>query len=304
MRKSNTLAEVPVPEDYFTGASSVHTQLPRDVLVFSRRDAASARDYGPGLARDPVHGVRSLHHRFVICLCRDGAGDLMVEEEVFTLRPGMGLILFPHQVHHFVHFEKEEISWLFITFELGESEELLSLRDAPFRISDEAWKRVSDLVDAYLGWRSSPHNTDRDTVARLLLLLDLLLREERHWRQPAEETQPPLDPRRERIHRIVQFVHRNVGRPVHLGEIARHLHMSVSHLRSFFREVTGVSAGRFVRRVRIHKAMTYLRNSDLSMAEIARECGFSSQYVFSRTFHDAAGMSPSAYRRAIRAPAR
>ena len=76
--------------------------------------------------------------------------------------------------------------------------------------------------------------------------------------------------------------------------------MSESHLRSFFREVTGVSAGRFVRRVRIHKAMTYLRNSDLSMAEIARECGFSSQYVFSRTFHEAAGMSPSAYRRSLR----
>jgi AraC family transcriptional regulator len=67
-----------------------------------------------------------------------------------------------------------------------------------------------------------------------------------------------------------------------------------------FRQHFDCSVGSYVRRLRIERAARQL-GGDLPLAAIALGAGFSDQSHFSNTFRRLVGMSPSAYRREVRA---
>jgi AraC family transcriptional regulator len=58
--------------------------------------------------------------------------------------------------------------------------------------------------------------------------------------------------------------------------------------------------GEYVRRVRAEKAAWLLRSTHRPLIEVALECGFAGAAPFSRSFRAAYGMTPSAYRQAMR----
>jgi transcriptional regulator GlxA family with amidase domain len=64
-----------------------------------------------------------------------------------------------------------------------------------------------------------------------------------------------------------------------------------------FRECKGVSPQEFVIRARLDKARAMLAHSGLSVAEVAKACGYSSEFFFSRQFKQRSGLSPSALRK-------
>jgi AraC family transcriptional regulator len=68
-----------------------------------------------------------------------------------------------------------------------------------------------------------------------------------------------------------------------------------------FRLRFGCSVGDYVRRLRIERAAERLTGTDLSVAMIALEAGFSDQSHFCHLFRRLTGIPPSAYRRAGRA---
>jgi transcriptional regulator GlxA family with amidase domain len=91
------------------------------------------------------------------------------------------------------------------------------------------------------------------------------------------------------------------GEPLGLGEIARSLGISPSHLRARFRASCGVSIGRHLRQLRLEQACGLLRLGPQRVSEVAEQCGFASIYSFSRAFRLAYGVSPLAYRHSGRA---
>jgi len=63
-----------------------------------------------------------------------------------------------------------------------------------------------------------------------------------------------------------------------------------------FKEAMGVSAYSYVLDLRLSKAAELLLSSELSIAEIAYETGFSDPLYFSRIFRKRCGSSPEAFR--------
>lgn len=53
----------------------------------------------------------------------------------------------------------------------------------------------------------------------------------------------------------------------------------------------------FINKLRIHEACELLKNTNLSVTQIAFDCGFGSSSFFSTQFRQALGKSPSDYRR-------
>jgi AraC-like DNA-binding protein len=70
------------------------------------------------------------------------------------------------------------------------------------------------------------------------------------------------------------------------------------------RRIFQITAGQLIQKVRMDAAVQRLRETDAPIAAIALECGYSDQSAFTRQFRRTAGMSPSEYRRAVRAPGR
>ncbi|MGN0832437.1 MAG: substrate-binding domain-containing protein [Kiritimatiellia bacterium] len=67
-----------------------------------------------------------------------------------------------------------------------------------------------------------------------------------------------------------------------------------------FREQTGRSILEEIRSVRLETAMSLLRNTDLTVAETARKCGYGAAEPLRKMFVDTFGKSPRAWRRGVR----
>lgn len=85
-----------------------------------------------------------------------------------------------------------------------------------------------------------------------------------------------------------------------LKEISESLHVHPSYLsREFSKYFDNLSFGDYIRKLRIEKSMTLLKDEKYSLAEIAYLTGFSDQSHFNRVFKIHTGKNPSAYRKNI-----
>jgi AraC family transcriptional regulator len=84
---------------------------------------------------------------------------------------------------------------------------------------------------------------------------------------------------------------------VSLAELASECQLSVRHFARAFRESTGQSPHRWLIERRLDKAQGLLELSDEPLKDIASACGFANQSHFTRTFSQALGVSPGAWRR-------
>jgi transcriptional regulator GlxA family with amidase domain len=78
--------------------------------------------------------------------------------------------------------------------------------------------------------------------------------------------------------------------------LARVSAVSEAHFARSFKEAFGVPPHRYLLTRRIERATALLRDTDLSITEIAFQTGWNSLGTFGRTFHDVTGASPGAFR--------
>jgi AraC family transcriptional regulator len=62
-----------------------------------------------------------------------------------------------------------------------------------------------------------------------------------------------------------------------------------------FKQSTGLTPYQYVLQQRIERAKQLLRQGNRAIADVALECGFTSQSNFTRAFRRATGMTPKAY---------
>jgi len=88
----------------------------------------------------------------------------------------------------------------------------------------------------------------------------------------------------------------NLGTPLGLGDLAAAAQLSPRQLNRLFREKLGTSTMRYYRDLRLELARSLLRNSPMSLTEIALATGFANSSHFSRLYADQYGGPPSAVR--------
>ena len=101
----------------------------------------------------------------------------------------------------------------------------------------------------------------------------------------------------ERIDRVIDYLRRNLDRPVKLGELANVACFSEFHFHRISRAVSGETLNNFTNWLRLEKAARLVRYSDQSLTDIALDCGFSSSATFSRAFRSGYDTSPSQFRK-------
>jgi len=77
--------------------------------------------------------------------------------------------------------------------------------------------------------------------------------------------------------------------------------VSEAHFARSFKQAFGVPPHRYLLTRRIERATALLRDTELSITEIAFEAGWNSMGTFGRTFFDITGESPSAFRARVKA---
>lgn len=100
----------------------------------------------------------------------------------------------------------------------------------------------------------------------------------------------------ERFAATIDFIQDNYHRQLSLEELADVAEMSIAQLDRRMKRVFQTSTGQFVRKTRLEAAIYSLTHSDLSVAQIAADCGFFDQSAFSRQCRAATGLCPTQLR--------
>jgi AraC-like DNA-binding protein len=97
--------------------------------------------------------------------------------------------------------------------------------------------------------------------------------------------------------KLISTLEQRYPEPWTLAQMARLAHLSRTSLLRVFRQATGKSPIDYLIGLRIEAAKRLLRQSDLSMTDIALEAGFGDSNYFARQFRLVTGRTPTAFRR-------
>ncbi len=143
-----------------------------------------------------------------------------------------------------------------------------------------------------------PHISKAAKVLTLQsILLNLATQEATCSRILNPERLPKPDYDKNRMARILAWLHQHYNDPIRLAPLCQNIHLSESQLQRIFKRSTGVSISHYVARLRIAKACSLLTETDLAMADIAVQSGFFDSAHFSRSFSKTVGITPTQYRR-------
>ena len=101
-------------------------------------------------------------------------------------------------------------------------------------------------------------------------------------------------------HTAIQHILAHLGEPLAVKDMARACGIGVSTFSNSFRQATGKTPHRYLRKARIERSCELLRTTGLQVGEIAEAVGFRGQSHFCSAFVVERGLTPSAYRRACR----
>lgn len=97
---------------------------------------------------------------------------------------------------------------------------------------------------------------------------------------------------------IGAYLSANMDRRITIDELASTFHISQTALKTCFRGVYGESVYSYIRTQKMQCAAADLRQSEMSIMEIAGRYGYDNGSKFAKAFRDTVGMSPTEYRNA------
>ena len=102
-----------------------------------------------------------------------------------------------------------------------------------------------------------------------------------------------------RVKRVVLLIEQDIRKSPTLDEIAQVVNLSSSHIYHLFRSEIGVSPTRYLKMLRIKKAIELLETTFMSVKEIVAAVGGNDRSHFVRDFKKEYKMTPTQYRRSL-----
>jgi AraC-like DNA-binding protein len=98
------------------------------------------------------------------------------------------------------------------------------------------------------------------------------------------------------IERGIEYLENDREQALSVAEIAALCNVSEVYFRKLFKEYSGVSPAEYRTAAKIFKAKNYLKQEDLSIADIADLLGFGEVSYFIKVFRKRVGVTPAKYR--------
>jgi AraC family transcriptional regulator len=97
---------------------------------------------------------------------------------------------------------------------------------------------------------------------------------------------------RTQLQQAIDYIHAHLDRDLSLSQIASVINISPTYFASLFKRATGISPHQYVIGQRVERAKLMLSKTDLAIADIALQVGFSSQSHLNQQFKRLTGITP------------
>ncbi|MCH4160787.1 MAG: AraC family transcriptional regulator [Bifidobacterium sp.] len=268
----------------FYGVKSNHAKEHLALSYCGISQTEANHEYGPSLTDSWVF-------HFVL----QGKGEVFTENESYTLSAGDGFLIRPYSTTRYV--SAQDNPWGYLWFGLNGSlipeylEALGIARDqAVFSVKNSL--PFLRLLSQCLSHTSSSLTDELELNAiasRMLANLSTELRSVQRIPVARPQSQIVKDA-------IVVIVHE--WRPgITASWVATRVNVNRSHLSRVFHHEIGLTIKEYIERIRLSHAHDMLGMTDMSIAEVAVECGYPNAAALTRNFHESQGFTPSEFRK-------
>ncbi len=248
-----------------------------------------------------IHFHRQWELSYVMC----GGGVRTIGDMTETITEGE-IILIPPNIPHEWHFDHmktdsdgniNNISVFFGTEtleklsmvipEFTEVFNRISALTVAVRYSGRTYRKILELL---LAMRDKPAHLRLPQMIELLLAIT----DTNSCKQVGRNTN--LSRIEQRLENVRVYCRCNYIRNISLGEISKEIGMNKSSFCTFMRRHAGMSLTEFVNGIRLEKAKEMLYNTDIAIASVAYDVGFSNVTYFNRLFRKKYNCNPKMMR--------
>jgi len=104
---------------------------------------------------------------------------------------------------------------------------------------------------------------------------------------------------RKELVEVERYIRNNLAEELSLKRLAEFCRMDPTHFHKMYTSVYGQTPAQRIWAYRLRAAKVMLSQGEVSVGDIAMQCGFSSQAYFASKFKQNTGMTPTTYRRKI-----
>ena len=98
------------------------------------------------------------------------------------------------------------------------------------------------------------------------------------------------------MERIMKVINQHISEPeFNVEALTREVGISRAQLHRKMKEMTGISAGEFIRNLRLEQAARLIAEGNINITQVAFAVGFNNQTHFSTVFKKHYGMTPTEY---------
>jgi AraC family transcriptional activator of pobA len=243
------------------------------------------------------HAHRDLHQ---VLLILAGGGEMRAESES-QLFKAPALLLVPSTVVHAFVFERDTRGYVITLAERSLRD--LAKRETAFGhlFDGVGCLQLADIRELDEAVRGLQREVVWDAPARAIAaearLVTVLVEAVRALAEHAVAEMPERGPRAALVTRFRDAIEANFRSGWDIARYARMLRASPARLRAACLDVTGKPPTRLVHDRLLLEARRSLTYTNMTIAEIAYDLGFTDPAYFSRFFSERAGESPAAFRR-------
>ena len=250
-----------------------------------------SRDFSTFLIEDqffPLH----LHSHIEFTYIKKGKKNVYIDGNKYELNEGDCILMFPNVIHKYEKMPDRGLTILGIypLFFSGNMQHTLTdyhaenpvIRkeqlhpDALFAINAlcrERYTKNENLCAAYL----------QVLLAQILPIIKLVKNSENFHLSLAQEA--------------ISYLSNQYQNPININQVAGHLGVNRFKLSRMFSGQLNTTFTHYLQELRIEHAKEELLSTDISIVNVAFNCGFENQRTFNRDFRELVGITPSEYRK-------
>ncbi|CAG7621982.1 helix-turn-helix transcriptional regulator [Paenibacillus allorhizosphaerae] len=242
--------------------------------------------YSPGGAFGP-----RIQGDFQLVMVDTGVAEVWIDGICHVIPRGYVALLKPGHTERFAFAKEEETwhRWIAVTCTSANREQPMRLQELPFHLPiSNGMNRITELL---LALQKGPDRNDELMCA--LGLSALLLFESESKQASAQHSTNAW------LMLAKKYIAGHYEEPLSLARIAAAVNVSQEHLIRLFRKHEGTTPMHYVWSYRIRNSLELLRNTGLSIQEIALRCGFKTSYHYARLVKKQTGMTPTDIRKEL-----
>lgn len=223
----------------------------------------------------PLH----FHRAFEIIYVEEGTLCVSIDQKTYLLEKNEMAFVFSNQMHE---------------FKSGEYSEITIIQFSPELIGDFVSQYKGMVTENSILYREAgiDYRRFQSVYGQKSFLYDLCdcLSNEKVFIPVRQLPQTKV------LYKMLLYVEENFSQECTLKEAAKYLKYDYPYLSKLFIRQLGIGFTDYLNQYRISRACYLLKNSQMSVGEIAEKCGYDNLRTFHRNFRRVTGMAPGAYR--------